>query len=314
MDKKSLREFTHKAGEFLTLDNSTYKQWVFRYTFLELEKDLGVLGDITTAAVFPEKQMVKGRIVAKEGGILCGVNEIRYFLLDSDASFKPRLGEFNVDFKFKDGDKLLTGDVVMEIEAEVHDLLAVERVVLNLLSRMSGVATFTRSVVDLVGDALVAATRKTLWGWLDKRAVFVGGGGTHRMNLADSVIVKDTHLDNIGRDLKLLMGRILDAELDCRFVEVEVASVYEVVSCVDAFDRAFDLGLESVGVVMMDNMSPAEITDALGRVGSERILFEASGGITEKNVADYAATGVDIISMGCLTGGVKGMDFSMKVG
>ena len=314
MNRKSLREFSHRAGQFLTLANSTYKQWVFRFTILELEKDLGLLGDITTAAVFPGKQMVRGKIVARESGILCGIEEIRYFLVESDAAFKPRVGEFKVDFKFKDGDLLSAGDVVMEIEAEVHDLLAVERVVLNLLSRMSGVASFTRSVAEKAGDVMVAATRKTLWGWLDKKAVLIGGGGTHRMNLADSVIVKDTHLDNVGRDFTLVMGRLLDAELDCRFVEIEVESVDEVRRCVEAFERAFELGLKSVGVVMMDNMSPAEIADAMARVNSEKILFEASGGITEKNVADYAATGVDIVSMGCLTGGVKGMDFGMKVG
>ena len=319
MDRKSLREFTHKAKQFLTLDNTDYKQWVFRYTFLELEKDLGLYGDITTNAIFEDNKRVEAKVVAKEDGVLAGLAEIKYFLEDSDASFKPRLSsDFALDVNFKDGDAVKSGDIVMTIGAGVKDLLAVERVVLNLLGRMSGVATFTDRLVRSVEghDVLLSPTRKTLWGLLDKKAVALGGGGTHRLNLSDAILVKDTHLDHVGRDLEMVIEKIAEADSQARFVEIEVENMEEGLRACKKLSEV-EAAAETVGVVLLDNMSPEDVraTIAGAKAGGcfESVLFEASGGINEGNVADYAATGVDIISMGCLTGGVKSLDLSMKV-
>lgn len=320
MDREALRELTHDAGNSLNLSNIAYKQWVFRYTFLELEKDLGSSGDVTTKALFVENNKIRARVVANTAGIVAGLQEIEYFLVSGDAQFRPRVSNaFSVDFKLKDGDLFSPGQVVLEIEAGVQDLLAVERVMLNLLTRMSNVATFTKRVVESVKDfdVLIAPTRKTLWGLLDKRAVSVGGGGTHRLNLSDAVIVKDNHLDLLERDFEKVLERIMARDLSVRFVELEVENVDEALRAAEVFVGFLSKGLERIGVIMMDNMSVADIKEALGRIKDagfyDNLLFEASGGIGEESVLEYAASGVDVVSMGCLTGGVSGVDFGLEV-
>jgi nicotinate-nucleotide pyrophosphorylase (carboxylating) len=321
MDRRAIREFTHRVGDYLKVSNENYKQWVFRYTFLELDKDLGLFGDITTKALFASAKRVSARIIAKESGVLAGAQEIEYFLLGADPHFRPRIsGEFKLDFKIKDGSKFKVGDCVMTIEAEVRDVLAVERTVLNLLSRMSGVATFTNKLVQMVSeqDVLLAPTRKTLWGLLDKRAVFLGGGGTHRLNLSDSIIIKDTHLDLWGRDFDLVFEKLISAEPEMRFVEIEVENKEEALLVAKKFQDSIDnKKLMVVGVIMLDNMSSDEVAATVEALKGadlyDAALIEASGGITSENVLDYAKTGVDILSMGQLTGGVKGIDFSLKV-
>lgn len=316
MDRKALREFTHNCSDCLTLENTDYKQWVFRYTFLELEKDLGNLGDLSSRLVFEENLSASANIVAKSPGTLAGLVEIGYFLVGADKNFRPRVaGGFKVESFFKDGDKVVAGDVVMKISGGIQDLLAVERVVLNLLMRMSGVATNASKIVGLVPEVLVVPTRKTLWGWLDKKACLIGGAGTHRLNLSDAIILKDTHLDFFSRDFGKIFERIeaVDAADFPRFVEIEVENGEEALKVAEFFNgrRGF------VPVVMFDNMVPAATLGTLEAVKlrglHDSCLFEASGGITEENVRDYARTGVDIISMGSLTGGVKGLDMSMKI-
>lgn len=321
MDRKAIKELTHKVAGFLKTENNVYKQWVFRYTFLELEKDLGAKGDVTTWAVFPEKQEAKAQVIAKENGILAGVEEVKYFLVDADTNFRPKVsGQFELNIKKNDGDVLKKGDVIMEILAEVHDLLAVERVVLNLLMRMSGVATKTHSIVKKVKEygTLITPTRKTLWGLLDKKGVVIGGGGTHRLNLCDAVLIKDTHLDLLGRDIYRVMKNLSENKPDCRFIEVETESAKEALSA--AKFLAVDLStykLNTIGAIMFDNMTPSDIKAALDEMKKEdlyeKLLFEASGGINEENVVEYAKTGVDIISMGELTNGVASLDMSMKI-
>lgn len=321
MDRQALTQLTHKAASFLSLENNVYKQWVFRYTFLELEKDLGAKGDVTTAAIFPENREVKARIIAKEDGVLAGVSEIGYFLVDADENFRPRVsGKFSLDLKKKDGDFLKNGDVIMEISAEVHDLLAVERVVLNLLMRMSGVATKTRRIVDKVEKygTLIVPTRKTLWGLLDKKGVVVGGGGTHRLNLCDAVLIKDTHLDLMGGDVYRTLKTLSENKPDCRFIEVEIENPKEAVNAAKFLSvNLSTYKLNTIGVVMFDNTKPEDIKIAVDEIKKEglyeKLLFEASGGINEENVVFYAETGVDIISMGSLTNGVESLDMSMKI-
>ncbi len=320
MDRRVIREFTHKADNFLTLENSTYKQWVFRYTFLELEKDLGVKGDITTNSIFRGEKRATAKIMAKGDGVIAGREEIQYFLVDADAQFRPSIkGEFEVKFLVEDGAEFKKGDTLVEISGDVHDLLAIERVTVNLLMRMSAVATFTRKIVGILKDedVLITPTRKSLWGLLDKKACVVGGGGTHRLGLYDAILVKDTHLDLIDRDLDLALSNIVASNFGGRFVEIEVESVEESVKAAEAFYRFLGDKLRTVGVLLMDNMSSEQIGEAINELKAknlfDKLLFEASGGINEETVLDYAKTGVDIISMGCLTAGVKGVDMSMKI-
>ncbi|MFH1534123.1 MAG: carboxylating nicotinate-nucleotide diphosphorylase [Nitrospirota bacterium] len=322
MDRKSIVQFTHKADNFLEIGNSAYKQWVFRYTFLELEKDLGTKGDVSTNLLFADGEFkITGKIVSRSEGIIAGIREIKYFLIDSDPNFRPSLkGVFDIDFKVNDGDFVKKGDVIMKITANAQDLLAAERVILNLLMRMSSVATFTKGIVDIVKeyDVLVTPTRKTLWGLLDKKAVLIGGGGTHRINLSDAVILKDTHLDVLKRDFDDVFARIKNSENDFRFLEIEVDNAEEAKKVAEKFSELTkNKKLNSIGVVMMDNMSAAEVSAAMKDIKGQRyyddVLFEASGGITEKNVLEYAKTGVDVISMGCLTRNVENFDIGMEV-
>lgn len=320
MDRKPLREYTHKASSFMTIENSQYKQWVFRYTFLELEKDLGTKGDITTDSIFVEKKEVKAKIIAKEDGVFAGREEIQYFLVDSNRSFRPGIKEeMKVDFNVLDGEEFKMGDVLLEITAEIHDLLAVERVVLNLIMRMSAIATMTKKIIDLIADydVMVTPTRKTLWGLIDKKAVMIGGGGSHRLNLSDAILVKDTHLDAVNHDFELVLQRIADSKHDTRFIEIEVESTAEALVAAKAFGKFLGEKIRSIGVLLLDNMSAEQMAQTMVEIKKaglyDNLLFEASGGINETTVLDYAKTGVDIISMGCLTSGIKGVDMSLKV-
>jgi len=185
---------------------------------------------------------------------------------------------------------------------------------------MSGVATKTRRIVEKVKEygTLIVPTRKTLWGLLDKKGVVVGGGGTHRLNLCDAVLIKDTHLDLLGRDVYRVMKNLSENKPDCRFIEVETESAKEALSA--AKFLSVDLStykLNTIGAIMFDNMNSSDIEMALEEMKKEdlyeKLLFEASGGINEENVVEYAKTGVDIISMGELTSGVKGLDMSLKI-
>ncbi len=319
MNRKSVAEFTHNGKNFLTLQNSEYKQWVFRYTFLELEKDLGPKGDITTAALFEAHQKVRAKIVAREAGVLAGTQEIRYFLLEGDVNFRPKVkGNFEVEFHFEDGDSFKKDDVLLEITGDVHDLLAVERVALNLLMRMSGVATFTKKICETVKayDVLITPTRKTLWGLLDKRAVVLGGGGTHRLNMSESILIKDTQSDLYGRDIEKILEVTLEKvpEMEPRFVEIEVMNEDEAIRAAKIFNKN---NSQTVGVLLMDNVEPNEIKKAVEEIKKaelyDSVLIEASGGITEKNVLEYAKTGVDIISMGSITNGPRSLNMSLKI-
>ncbi len=321
MDRKSLREFTHKADHLLTIGNLNYKQWVFRYTFLELEKDLGTNGDITSEIVCGEDdKRVTAQITAKEEGVLAGREEIEYFLVKADPNFRPSIkGEFEVKFNFNDGDKFKKDDVLATINGLAKDVLAVERTTLNLLMHMSGVATYTRKLVEQVGDkALLCPTRKTTWGLLDKKAVSIGGGGTHRTNLSDAILVKDNHLAILKGDFDLLLEKLSKSSKTARFCEIEVENKQQALELSEKLGQWVRNGQIIYPVaILLDNMSPAEITQTISELQKtenyDHILYEASGGINEKTLQEYAETGVDMISMGCLTNGVKTVDMSMGI-
>lgn len=321
MNRKALREFTHKATHFLEIGNENYKQWVFRYTFLELEKDLSFGGDKTTMAVIPEGKRCKARVVAGEDGVFGGRNEAKYFLVEADPRFRPRIkSNFDINFFHEDGEIFKAGDTLLELEGEAHDILAVERILLNLLMRMSGVATFTKKITTLLADSdvLITPTRKTLWGLLDKRAVVIGGGGTHRVNLGDSIMIKDTHMALIDNNLDVLFGRLLACKDDYRFLEIEVSDKESALKVAEQMNKALrNKELQTIGVIMYDNMAAEEIKESIAEMKKksfyEDLLFEASGGISEKNVKTYAETGVDIISMGSLTTAAKSLNMSLKI-
>lgn len=319
MNRSELANKTHNLGAALTPDNPIYKQWIFRYTFLELEKDLGEAGDITSEAVV-EDMKCEYEIISNSDCVLCGAQEIKYFLSESDSSFKPRLGNIQVEFMKKDGDSVSKGEKIAVLKGNAKDILKVERTVLNLINRMGAVATLTRKFSDAVktalGNFLITPTRKTLWGLLDKRAVYVGGGGTHRLGLHDAILIKDTHLKLPNVNIESALQKAYDyaKKNNIRFVEIEVENVEDGLRAGEKISEINDKKIPFV--IMLDNMKPEDVSKFIAEAKAKKLydyfLIEVSGGVNLKNVKDYAKAGPDIISVGALTKEAGMADFSME--
>lgn len=321
MDRLLLAQKTHNLSGQLHPSDPVYKQWIFRYTFLELDKDLGTIGDITTDTLFSNEYPAMAEIVSHSEGIIAGLQEAQYFLVGSDPAFKPRISSLQAEFFKKDGEVIHAGDILVRIRGDVRDILKVERILLNLMQRMSGIATLTSSYTDLLrrlqAPILLTPTRKTLWGLLDKRAVVVGGGGTHRLNLSDAALIKDNHL-------ALLQGNIAYALKMCahnpgRFLEIEVENKDMAMEAAKAFARLHvPGGLDTPGVIMFDNMKPSVIRETVSAIRAngwitDLLLFEASGGIRLDTLEYYAKSGVDILSVGEITHSAASLDFSLEI-
>jgi len=243
----------------------------------------------------------EGRLVTREGGVVAGV--------DAAASVFEYL-DCAVTRTVEAGDRVETGEVVLRVDGAARDVLRGERVAVNVAGHASGVATRTREAVvrarDSDPDARVAATRKTTPGLrgVEKRAVAAGGGDTHRLDLSHAVIVKDNHVAELG--LAAATRRMVDRVSFVTTVEVEVEDPADA-------PRAAAAGADAV---LLDNMSPGTVERAVGLVGESDAdaVLEASGGITLETVPDYAATGVDVLSMGSLTHSAPSLDYSFGTG
>jgi nicotinate-nucleotide pyrophosphorylase (carboxylating) len=267
-----------------------------------LSDDLG-LGDVTSAAVVPPHCTAEAEVVVKAEGVVAGVEE---------AVVLAEAVGLQVNSKVADGDKVKKRQVLMTISGNAATILAVERTMLNLLSRMSGIATATSSLSDKLRKAhlktRVAATRKSAPGLLyfDKKAVAVGGGDPHRLHLDDLVLIKDNHIAVAGGLEKVLRLAKQKASFSKK-IEVEVTSAADAL-------KAAELGAD---IVMLDNFSPAQIKDAVALLKKSgfagKVLLEASGGITSENLVEYASAGVDLVSLGVLTHSVKALDISLEV-
>jgi nicotinate-nucleotide pyrophosphorylase (carboxylating) len=266
-----------------------------------LADDIGQ-GDVTAAAVIPRNLTVKAEVIAKEEGIAAGIEE---------ATFLAEYLGLKVEAKVADGEKIKNKQVLMEISGDAQTILSVERTMLNLLSRMSGIATKTRTLAEKLKKANVkakiAATRKSAPGLLyfDKKAVIIGSGDPHRLHLDDMVLIKDNHLAIVGS----VEDAVKKAKANASFtkkIEVEVTSVEDALKAAKA----------GADIVMLDNFSPKQAKDAgeaLQKAGFGSVLLEVSGGITGENLLEYAKAKVDIISMGELTHSVKALDMSLEI-
>ena len=267
-----------------------------------LKEDLGQ-GDITTHLLIPEKVMVQAEIIAKETGVAAGIEEALILLESLGIKAKPLV---------KDGQKIAKGKVLIKIEGNAKNILASERTVLNLLARMSGIATFTNRIVRKIRKAgyktVIACTRKTAPGleYFDKKAVLLGGGDTHRLHLDDMILIKDNHVaivGNVKEAVKLAKKQVSFSKK----IEVEVSDVNEAIEAAKA----------GADIIMLDNFTPEKVKDAINRLKKEnlrdKVLIEASGGINEKNIVNFADTGVDIISLGALTHSAKALDISLEI-
>jgi nicotinate-nucleotide pyrophosphorylase (carboxylating) len=267
-----------------------------------LAEDIGQC-DVTSAAIVPLECTAEAEVLAKANGVVAGIEEI---MVLAEA-----LG-LQVDAQVSDGDQVKQGQVLLNLCGDAATILTAERTMLNLLSRMSGIATATRSLNEKVRKAhlktRIAATRKCAPGLLyfDKKAVVVGGGDAHRLHLDDLVLIKDNHIVVAGSLEDALKLAKANASFSKK-IEAEVTTAEEAL-------KAAELGAD---IVMLDNFSPDQIKAAVALVKKAgfagKVLLEASGGITSENLLDYASAGVDLISLGELTHSVKALDLSLEI-
>ena len=265
------------------------------------DEDL-VWGDVTTQAVIPPELRGKASIVAEASGVLAGVEVARMVFHRVDPSLQFEL-------LIPEGSKVQPGDVIARVEGRVASILRVERVALNFLQQLSGIASETRLYVEAIDglNTRIMDTRKTTPGLrsLEKYAVRVGGGYNHRLHLSDWLLIKDNHLVALrgqGMSLREVIAEAKQKAPQNLKVEVEVETAEEALEAVDA----------GADIVMLDNMSLEEMRHAVELVRG-RALLEASGGVTLDNVRQIAETGVDFISVGTLTHSPKALDFSLEL-
>jgi nicotinate-nucleotide pyrophosphorylase (carboxylating) len=265
-----------------------------------LKEDIGK-GDITTEFFVPGTLHASGRIVAHQPAIIAGTGAVAEIFRKVDPATE-------VQIVHADGDGVDAGDVVIEVRGLARSILKAERVALNFLQRLCGIATLTRQFVDAVGNhpAKILDTRKTTPGLriVEKAAVVAGGGVNHRSGLYDMVLVKDNHLAALA-GLSGFADQIhrLRRERPNIRIEVEADDLEQV--------RAF-VEIDGIDAILLDNMVPAQIREALA-LRRNNIKFEASGGITLKNVRRIAATGVDFISIGALTNSAPAVDLGLEM-
>ncbi|MEA5112705.1 MAG: carboxylating nicotinate-nucleotide diphosphorylase [Geobacteraceae bacterium] len=253
-------------------------------------------GDLTTMAVVEGKRPSRARLIAKEPFVVAGLQVASrvFFLLDPGVVFTPL---------FSDGDAVSKGDVIAELQGDASVLLQGERVALNLLQRMCGIATLTARYRDAVSGtrARVVDTRKTTPGLrlLEKYAVRVGGGANHRTGLYDGVLIKENHIAAAG-GIAVAIGRARKAIPHTLKIEIETETLEQVAEALQA----------GADIIMLDNMDPDAMRKAVGMIDGKAVV-EASGGVTLETIGRIAATGVDIISVGALTHSARAMDISM---
>jgi nicotinate-nucleotide pyrophosphorylase (carboxylating) len=266
---------------------------------MALAEDLGDSGDVTSLSTLPEVLHLKGRIVAKADGIVAGlpVVEMVYQQVDPGVTVKRHV---------EDGVQVARGTLVCEIEGKGQSLLTGERVALNFLQRLSGIATLTHQFVEAAQGTRtkILDTRKTTPGWrsLEKYAVRMGGGQNHRIGLYDMVMIKDNHIDGAGSITKAVEAVRSYAPAAHIPIEVEVRNL-------DELREVLPLKVDRV---LLDNMSDAQMREAV-QITDGQVPLEASGNMNLQRVAAVAATGVDYISVGALTHSAPALDLSMKI-
>ncbi len=265
-----------------------------------LREDIGE-GDVTTDFFVAEKQQANARVVARERAILAGVETAAEVFRRVDPSLQIEIAQ-------KDGTEINPDQSVLEIRGAASSMLKAERVALNFLQRLSGIATATHRFVEAAANEHVKIldTRKTTPGLraLEKAAVVAGGGHNHRFGLFDMVMLKDNHLATAaGFDAFAAAVRRFREQRPNIQVEVEADTLEQV--------HTF-LEIEGIDVILLDNMKPAQIREAIA-LGKGKVKFEASGGVTLKNIRQIAATGVDYISIGALTHSPRAIDFSLEL-
>ncbi len=277
-----------------------YKLWLSHFIQNALEEDLGD-GDHTSLSSIPATAEGKAKLLVKETAVLSGVEVASQIFSFIDPSFR-------INIMIADGQPVHPGDVAFIIEGKVHSILKAERLVLNVMQRMSGIATQTaRYVEELSGlKTRVIDTRKTTPGmrYLEKEAVRHGGGMNHRMGLFDMILLKDNHIDYAGGIEKAVKGALAYRKEKSLAIPIEVEAR-------SLQDVTFIASIPGVDRVMFDNFTIEQTREAV-KITARRVETESSGGITLSNLRAYAECGVDFISVGALTHHVKSIDLSLK--
>ncbi len=293
----------------LNLSNVSYRDYVSDFFSRMIDEDIGKGDASLTPKQFYETSL-NAKIIAKSSAIIAGLDETIYFLSQKDLTATS---------SFKNGYAIETGNVLLHIEGKAAEIITVERTILNILQRLSGIATLTKKYTDLIAhtNCSVTATRKTFWGLLDKRAVQCGGGLTHRLRLYDAAMLKENHLAILkksrgNQEVRTSIQKIVKKYDSLRFIEVEVTSNDEFWDIVDIFNS---IKTKVPKVIMFDHFSPDKITELIEELKSrnlyDQILLEASGNISLETIKSYAESGVDVISVGALTHSAPSMDYSL---
>ncbi|MEQ7800250.1 carboxylating nicotinate-nucleotide diphosphorylase [Pedobacter sp. ASV1-7] len=265
-----------------------------------IAEDLGD-GDHTSLSTIPANAQGKAKLLIKEDGIIAGVELAQEIFKQVDANLK-------IEVLINDGAAVKYGDIALTVAGNSQSILLAERLVLNCMQRMSGIATKTNHIVKLLSGyhTQLLDTRKTTPGlrYLEKWAVRIGGGVNHRIGLYDMILIKDNHVDYAGGIANAIYAanQYLKEKNKQLEIEIEVRNLSELGEVLDS---------GNVNRIMLDNFSFADLKEAV-RLIDKKYITEASGGIIEENVAEYAACGVDYISMGALTHSVKSLDMSLK--
>jgi nicotinate-nucleotide pyrophosphorylase (carboxylating) len=261
-----------------------------------LEEDIGN-GDITTLSTVDEDKQTEGFFIAKEEGVICGLPVLKRVFEIIDPAIK-------IEYNITEGNTVKKGDKIARISGSAQNILTGERVALNFLQRLSGIATQTHNAVQQVSGtkAKITDTRKTtpcLRG-IEKYAVRIGGGSNHRFNLADGILIKDNHISAAG-GIGQAITKTRKAASHMLKIEVEV----------ETFSQIEEALLSGADIIMLDNMTIEDMTTAVGMIGG-KALVEASGNMGDRDLRKVAQTGVDIISIGALTHSVRAMDISLR--
>lgn len=265
---------------------------------MALAEDLGRAGDVTSAATVPEGTRAEAALVARRSGVIAGLDLARlaFETLDPDIGFSALV---------RDGDRVEAGSTLARVAGDGRAILGAERTALNLLCRLSGIASATRDLVDRVAGtkARVTCTRKTTPGLraIEKYAVRCGGGANHRFGLDDAVLIKDNHV--------AIAGGVAAALAHARTSVGHLVKIEVEIDRLDQLDAALAGGAD---VILLDNMDPRSLAEAVRRIGGQAIA-EASGGITPATIAEVAASGVDIISVGWLTHSAPILDIGLDI-
>lgn len=290
----------YQAISYFSANMEANKELLNKFITEALKEDVGD-GDFTSLSTIPEGKQDSAKLLVKEDGVIAGVDVAVEIFKHVDEALQ-------INILVEDGAEVKYGDIVLTVTGNPQSILIAERLVLNTMQRMSGIATTTRKIVDLLKNTntKVLDTRKTTPNirFLEKLAVKIGGGVNHRFGLYDMILIKDNHVDYAGGISQALTSAkkyVLDNDKNIP-IEIEVRNIselQEVIAC-GHVDR-----------ILLDNFAFDALKEAV-KIVDGRFITEASGGITEENVLDYALCGVDYVSMGALTHSVKSLDMSLK--